>query len=284
MRRTRRLHLVTFATAEFAAARQRLVKSALDMGEFEHVFSWDVKRLQDDSFFEGKHLLSHQRGVGYWSWKPHIILDALEHVRDGDVVVYYDAGRYSGGFVITRTLAPLIEFAERHEGILPGVAVPVFGPNARWTRRDCFVLMNCDAPSYWRHPHVQATFSLWIKSVPVLKFVEEWRSYCADVRVVGDGPNTCGVPNFPIFIDHRHDQSVLTNLVAKYELTALKIHSRPFELLLSLTQRSHAGNVFFKKIDNMSAVQAGTNPTLLYLRNLLSSKLVRTSIANPRHS
>ena len=32
------------------------------------------------------------RGCGYWLWKPQSILQVLRTLRDGDVVVYADAG------------------------------------------------------------------------------------------------------------------------------------------------------------------------------------------------
>jgi hypothetical protein len=34
-----------------------------------------------------------------------------------------------------------------------------------------------------------------------------------------DGENLCGLPNFPDFDSHRHDQSILTNLKTKYGIT-----------------------------------------------------------------
>jgi hypothetical protein len=269
----RRLHLVTFATAAFAAARDNLIESALDIGEFADAYSWDEKRLRDDPSFGGKPLLAHARGIGYWSWKPHIILDALNRAKDGDVVVYCDAGRYRGGFTIGRSVAPLVDFAASHNGMLPGVAVPQYGPSARWTRRDCFVLMNCDAPRFWAHPQVSATFSVWIKGSAALNFLEDWCAYCADVRIVGDGPNICGLPNHPEFVDHRHDQSVLTNLVVKHGATPFRIQDRLFEWLVSLKPNSRAAGNFCKRIDNISAVAAGISPASLYARDLFERKV-----------
>ncbi len=40
--------------------------------------------------------------------------------------------------------------------------------------------------------------------------VAEWLESCRDRRVLTDEPNTCGLPNLPGFVDHRHDQSVLS--------------------------------------------------------------------------
>jgi hypothetical protein len=270
-----RLHLVTFASSEFAEARDRLIESAVDSGQFTSVDSWNEARLAEDESFPGRPLLIHPRGVGFWSWQPHLILSTLEAIPDGEVVLYYDSGRYRGGYTIKRQLGSLVAYAAAHEGMLPGVLVPQFGPNSRWTRRDCFVLMNCDQPVFWDHPQVQATFSIWFKNERSLRFVREWRELCADLRIVGDGPNTCGLPNHPDFVDHRHDQSVLTNLVVRDGLTPFVIRDRLAQRLIAVSRNSEAAHVFCKQIDNMSAVADGASATRIYLRQLVAYTLRR---------
>jgi hypothetical protein len=52
----------------------------------------------------------------------------------------------------------------------------------------------------------------------MVKIVEEWLTYCMDPRIITDQDNTCGQPNLPEFRDHRHDQSVISLLVAKYRI------------------------------------------------------------------
>jgi hypothetical protein len=268
----RRLHLVTFASAAFESSRDRLLASARRSGQFREVVVWDDERLRSDPFVGESSLLAHSRGIGYWFWKPHIICDTLERVAEGDVVVYSDAGRFEDRYAIDRSVAPLIQFAEQHEGLFPGVLVSNFGPNAWWTRRDCFVLMGCDDVRFWEHPQVQATFSLWIKCERALSFVREWRTYCSDIRVVGDGPNTCGLANLPGFIDHRHDQSVLTNLVVKLAATPFVIESHVINWIASRRPRSRALNLVSKKIDNVSAIASGTPASLLLLREGFNSR------------
>jgi hypothetical protein len=266
---------VTFATPDFTESLDRLVESAYSSGQFEDVYIWTETLLRRDPLFRGKALLDYDRGIGFWSWKPHIILDALTHARNGDVVVYSDAGRYRGGYTLYRSVAPLVDFAERNDGFLPGVLIPNFGPNSHWTRRDCFVLMNCDSVHYWSHPQVQATFSVWIKTKQSLQFLQEWRRFCLDIRIIGDGPNTCGLPNLPGFVDHRHDQSILTNLVLMRRITPFAVKSRLFRWLVALKPRSLSASLVVKKIDNISAIAAGTHP----LRPLAQEVLASTTFA-----
>ena len=87
--------------------------------------------------------------------------------------------------------------------------------------------------------------------------------------MVGDGPNACGLPNRPDFVDHRHDQSVLTNLVVKHDVKPFRIDDRVFTWLVALRPHTLAANLFCKQLDKMSAVAAGTNPAMLYVRHLV---------------
>jgi hypothetical protein len=135
--------------------------------------------------------------------------------------------------------------------------------------------MNCDSGHYWSHPQIQAAFSVWIKTNQSLAFRQEWRRYCMDIRIIGDGPTTCGLPTLPGFIDHRHDQSVLTNLVLMRRVTPFAVKSRLLRWLVALKPRSLAASLVVKKIDHISAIAAGTHP----LRPLAQEVLASTTVA-----
>ena len=64
---------------------------------------------------------------------------------------------------------------------------------------------------------------MWKNSAFARAFVREWLMHALDPRVISDHPNVCGLPNHVGFIDHRHDQAILTNLVAKHGLTAPEV-------------------------------------------------------------
>jgi hypothetical protein len=108
--------------------------------------------------------------------------------------------------------------------MLPGVYIPECGRNREWTKRECFVLMRCDESRYWDHPQVQATYSVWQKSPHAEALLDEWLRWCTTPGVLSDDIVLPQVRNFPDFIDHRHDQSVLTNLVIQ---SGLKCYGSP---------------------------------------------------------
>lgn len=206
-------------------ARQRhLHRSALRHG-IDRVEAWTRRRLQRTSFYrDHRALLDHKRGAGYWAWKPFIILSALQEASEGSEVVYWDVGRGQPGakrvgHALERSIEPVIRWChEQGGGILPGVPIPEHGPNRCWTKRDAFHFMGCDEVRYWEHPQVQATFGVWTRTAAALTIVGEWLAHATDPRVISDEPSTCGKPELPGFIEHRHDQSILTNLVVKHGL------------------------------------------------------------------
>jgi hypothetical protein len=209
-----RVHLLTFATAEFSGAQRRLVDSALRTGKIDHCFTVSRNDILGTSFYRAfKQILDAPIGAGYFAWKPYLISEKLAEVENGDFVIYCDCGRGSG-FRFLRSVDPLLEWTDTlGEGAMPGVSIPQYGSNAKWTKRDCFVYMDCDKERFWQHPQIQATHSVWKKTRATTEFVNTWLRYCCDSRVVTDAPNTCGLSNLPGFVAHRRDQSVLTNLV-----------------------------------------------------------------------
>ena len=59
------------------------------------------------------------------------------------------------------------------------------------------------------------------KKTPIenIKILEEWLLYCKNENILTDIDNKHG-DNFDCFRDHRHDQSILTNIKVKYNLTS----------------------------------------------------------------
>jgi hypothetical protein len=210
--------LVSFATQEFRIQQAFLSRSAVNLG-IDRIILWTEERLKNQSFFLlHDNIFNHEIGFGCWLWKPYIIRCELSKLAEGEFLIYWDVGRKKYPHRFELSIDPLLAWCLDNEGILPGVCIPQYGPNKWWTKRDCFVAMNSDTAVYWDHPQVQATFSVWQKSCRALSFVEEWLTWCQRPEVITDDPNQLGLPNFDGFVAHRHDQSVLTNLVIKHHL------------------------------------------------------------------
>jgi tetratricopeptide (TPR) repeat protein len=221
-------YFVTFATADFTERQTFVNRTASVFGGVDGLVPWTPERLAGTKFFaRHRDLLSAATGAGYWLWKPYIILDLLERVRDGDWVVYSDVGR-THPYALYHSVESLKGWAlAMNGGMLPGVWIPDCGPNARWTKRDCFVRMGCDAPRFWNAPQIQTSFSLWQKNKASLDFVREWLAFCCDRAILSDELDVGGAANLPHFLDHRFDQSVLTNLAILRAVSAYGSPERP---------------------------------------------------------
>jgi hypothetical protein len=225
----RTVTLVSFATENFRRQQLYLSRSAINVG-FDYVACWNENRLSEERFFAAnRQIFSHSIGFGCWLWKPYIIRYELSRIPDDSFLIYWDVGREIYPHRFEQSPLPLLSWcATQNHGMLPGVYVPQYGPNKHWTKRDCFVAMNCDTPRYWEHPQVQATFSIWQKNSQSVAFVDEWLYWCQQSKIITDEPNRLGLANFDGFVAHRHDQSILTNLVIKH---GLKCFGDPRQML-----------------------------------------------------
>jgi len=167
-------------------------------------------------YSDNQALLDELRGAGYWAWKPYYILQRLNDIPENDILIYQDCGF---GYRFKNFIYPrfLIKFTQKF-GSIPGVFVPENGMNYQWTKKDAFVFLDCDSEKYWHSPQIQATISFWRNDEHTRSFVTDWMNACCQRRLVSDDVNVNGLPNHESFRDHRHDQSLLTNLAIKYEL------------------------------------------------------------------
>jgi len=157
----------------------------------------------------------HRRGYGYWAWKSLAIYDGMKKINDGDMILYHDVGRSCYPFEIRYDINDLAKYVkDNHDGI--GVAVGGF-LHKRFCKRDAFHYMKCDEEKCWNSNQLGATWSLWEKAELPKRLIMDWIKWSFhEKEIITDLPNKCGLPNFPEFEDHRHDQALLTNLIYLY--------------------------------------------------------------------
>lgn len=206
---------ISFGNEEYYKSLDLLEETSLNIGKTDNFIRYTNEWLKTTDFWlKNKFILSQKRGVGYWAWKPYIILETMKDLEEGDVVMYSDAG-----IKVLDNLQPLFDIAE----MLPNngkvlFKVPWVGVEHKariWIKRDCFILTNCNETKYWDVPMTNGAISLWVKNNENIEFLNQWQRYLRDPRIVTDDPNMCGWSNFPEFKDHRHDQAVLSLLAAK---------------------------------------------------------------------
>jgi len=209
--------LISFATSEkWYRAQRALNKSALEHG-FTHYISFNPNNLDNSFSQKHLHLLNDQtRGFGFWMWKAAIIKQTLELANEGDIVAYIDSGNIiinNMDYVFGECTKNEIILFENRDGNPSGLV----HINKFWTKRDTFVLMNMDEQKYYDTPQVDGSYQLYKKTKRTVKFINEYLDFCENEKIITDLPNTTG-QNLPEFLDHRHDQSILSLMAAKHKI------------------------------------------------------------------
>jgi len=228
--------LVSFASPEFEISRDVLAATARAHG-VATARLWDPTQLRATAFYHThRRILDAARGCGYWLWKPFIILEALKQATPGQIVMYADAG-----LEITGDLARLFSLCRDDDGVLL-FRGPYDGIRGRpntcevWTKRDCFVAMECDDPVYRRAPMLDASLIVLSRTDKAMTLVHQWLSACCDTKILTDAPSTCGLAEYASFIEHRHDQSVLSLLAQR---SGIRLHRSPSQFGNHLKAPAH---------------------------------------------
>lgn len=207
-------YLVSCATEEFYKKQKVLNESALKFG-IDKVFSYTDKMIEETDFYKNNKTILDQKkapGYGYSIWKPYIILEVMNKMEEGDILFYVDAG-----VEIISAVQPLVDLCIKNEGILLFNAVNIC---KFWTKRDCFIEMDCDNEKYWNSNQIMGGYQVYIKSPRVIQFLQEDLMYVQIPHLIDDSLSI--EPNFGGFVRHSHDQSVLSNLAVKYGVKSFR--------------------------------------------------------------
>lgn len=242
---------LTYGSGSFAPAARALCASAVAVG-FDRARALGPEALDPAFRRDNAAILSQPRGAGYWLWKPQIILQELDRLAPGEVLVYSDAGRNSY-YQLHRFPSRLVEKA-RARGFLLGPIIPQHGPMSRWCKRDAFILTGMDRPEIAALPPIQATWSLWTNCPEARRFIAFWLEVSCDPRALSDQPNELG-DDFPGFCDHRHDQALMSLIAYRETAPHLDYASRGLYSLLSFRPQSALANLFLKRLEDAEMME-----------------------------
>lgn len=206
--------LINYADNYYYRSQKLNSKTGLEVAGFDKVIEYSKKDIDKKFIKKNAMIINANRGAGYWLWKPYIILKTLEEVNDGDIIFYCDSGSY-----FIHNFEPIFKLLEKQDIVL----FMMYNQYEKmWTKKDTFVYMDADKPEYTDTKQRLGGFQLVKKTPFSLDFYKKYLEYACDKRLITDAPNTCGLPNYPEFRDHRHDQSIFSVLSKKYNLEAYR--------------------------------------------------------------
>lgn len=198
-----KVYLISYANDKFVKNQNRLNESARKHG-INKIISYNESDLKVTKFYKKyKNILDSHRGAGYWLWKPFFIYKTMSKMGDGDILIYSDSGA-----IFVDNPRPLLKLALREDILL----FTNNEQNIKWNKRLCLLKMGCDSDIYLNSPQVSAGFQIYVNNDKTRKFVKTWLSYCCAQDLINDVDGGCN--EYAKYIEHRHDQSILTNLAA----------------------------------------------------------------------
>jgi len=206
--------LINYANKKYYNAQKKNSETGKSIGGFDAVIPYAVNDIDVEFYNKNTTILNQSRGAGYWLWKPYFIVKTLESMKDGELLFYCDSGSH-----FINNVNPVIDICKNTQNGILLFTLEDFHTHKKWTKRDCFHYMGLDMEPYLSVNQILASFVVCVKTNDNIEFFKEWLKYAQDPRIITDQPNVCGLPNYPEFKDHRHDQSILSLLGRKHNIT-----------------------------------------------------------------
>jgi len=220
---------VTFGAGRtgWIGAAKRITAEAKKTDLFEFCFNLDEQWLQawDPDIYEiGLNLRKNHppRGFGYWTWKPSVLMWA--HLNfPSHQILYVDAGsEFQFGKEKLQSLRDLFNYIHKVGGIT--FALPQH-PEKNWTKKEVILKLKVNKDCL-NSPQIQSGFIALNSDSKRKVLISSWRELALleggfyfndDSRVKGDDG----------FIEHRHDQSILSCLWKSLNFPSIEDPSQP---------------------------------------------------------
>lgn len=157
-----------------------------------------------------------KRGFGYWFWKSHLVHHAVATLEDYQGVIYLDSGcELNFNAVSFQRMSEFIATAEQF-GALFFQLPYVESQFVKQAVLDHLQPKSSDLES----GQIEATIFFLVRSKGSLQLCEKWKELsCLESHGLINDSNLVGLSNF---VDHRHDQSLLSLLVKELSWPAVQ--------------------------------------------------------------
>ncbi len=192
--------LISYADGDalYQSRINALMHSALGK-DIDFVLTYKRGHIDPEFYQAHKAILDQKRGAGYWLWKPYFILRTLNMMNEGDYLIFVDAS-----FVVRKPIQPLIHLAQKH-GIVFFASHNY--SNQGYYKREAVDFFNVDYGQFKQEKQIASGIMVFKNTPQTREKIEEWLSYAKRPELLTD-QGSC-VDEYPDFIDHRHEQSIL---------------------------------------------------------------------------
>ena len=246
----RKVTFMSYGNHRFCLAKKELLASIKKYGEIDDVRIFEPWDIDADFKKKYKNILKYRRGDGYWLWKPYFVQKTLRTLKDNDILFFTDMGCH-----FISSINPLIKLFDNMDQPLISFDEEIFLLEKHWTKKDCFIKLGCNDSRYTDTPQRLSGLHLWRKCDTTMRLANEWLHYATDKHMLTDSPSI--QPNYPQFVEHRHDQSIFSLLSKKYGFNTFRLISEagnlhkklydnsPYNQIISLTRKRDLRRTLF---------------------------------------
>jgi len=206
-----RINAITYANNVYKNAAKLCIQTAIKQGKADNAIWFRPEDIGEVFYEQNREILTQKRGNGYWLWKPYFVFRMLEDISYGDILVYSDAAIY-----YLRSIEILITTMNDNNEDMLFFTLEDTRTDAKYSKYDLFEELKLDYDQYAYSAQVDASFMLIRKTDETIRFCKEWLDLCCNKHLLTDEASHLGEKKD--FIMHRHDQSILSLLIKKYNI------------------------------------------------------------------
>jgi hypothetical protein len=214
------LHLTYFGDDTFSLGKQRIKRQAENFNIFKSIQEFgetDLNTTHSEFWNECKKYMMQQRigggqrYYGYYACKSYFILEALKNIPRNHVLLYIDSGCELNRNGVERMKEYYDECSKSN-----GVFFSLDYPEIQWTKMDTYRRIMIDNDFHITTRQIISTAFFLKNTKKVRDIVKEWLNICLENKGHFLNDDLSNLPNDKIFVENRHDQSILSLLIKKY--------------------------------------------------------------------
>ena len=229
--RLSKVYLCSFASPDLKLSVNRFIKQAHELKFYDEVkvFDWQDLSLEKKKQMKSIFNKGQKRLYGYGSWKAEIILTYLEKIPKNSILQYSDIGcvfNPNG----REKLKEYIQITDKENLLAFKYSDPKFNIKDKYkfqiyyenqyTKADAWKYFNIDDNSdFLKTEQVWSGTMFFKNNIFTKKILNNWKKALNETNLIDDSPSV--KQNHPNFIEHRHDQSMLSLICKKENIFCL---------------------------------------------------------------
>lgn len=206
-----KIHLISYGDVMYKVQREFFKESALFSSFFDEVTIFTRENI-DGEFAAGfQEILQFPRGGGYMIWKPYFIKRALDALKEGDILIYCDAGCMINDWGKERFDEYIKKLRSSETGI---ITFEMELKEYEYTKREVF--------DYFKSPEAIINSKQIISGIILIRkcahtcmMIDKWYQTIYDNPWLFTDQMDTGIQHSG-FIAHRHDQSIFSVILKTY--------------------------------------------------------------------